>query len=236
MILGRTRYTFLSRMRRSEGIAPRVDQSDIKRLGASRSVVFEGSLSAALLAVILLFLFFPDIKPAKRIVAARQEVVTMEEIEHTRQEHKAPPPPRPAIPVEAPGDTEIEDIELASTELMPGQEVLPPPSLSAEDEEQYFVAVEDMPQIVGGTEALARVLQYPELAIRAGVQGRVFVLAYVDEKGRVTRTEVLKGIGAGCDEAAMEAVKKVTFIPGKQRGIPVKVKVSVPVIFRLRTS
>ncbi|MEP0821509.1 MAG: TonB family protein [Ignavibacterium sp.] len=223
-------------MRRPEGIAPRVRQSDRIRLGAPPKVVFEGSLSAALLLVIGVFLFFPDIKSTKRISVGTQEVVTIEEVEHTRQEHRAPPPPRPPIPVEAPGDADVEDVEIASTELMPTEEVAPPPPASADEDEQYFVVVEEMPRIVGGVEALARVLQYPELAIRAGVQGRVYVLAYVDETGRVTKTELIKGIGAGCDEAAMEAVKKVTFIPGRQRGLPVKVKVSVPVVFRLTTS
>jgi protein TonB len=47
---------------------------------------------------------------------------------------------------------------------------------------------------------------------------------------------LLKGIGAGCDEAAMAAVRKVRFTPGKQRGLPVKVKVSVPVLFRIRAA
>lgn len=223
-------------MRRPEGIAPRVQQNDRVRLGASSKVIFEASLSTALLVVIGIFLFFPDIKSTKKLSAGPQEVVSIEEIEQTRQEHRAPPPPRPPIPVEAPGDADVEDVEITSTELMPSGEVAPPPPASADEDEQYFVVVEEMPRIVGGIEALARVLQYPELAIRAGVQGRVYVQAFVDENGRVTRTEVIKGIGAGCDEAAMEAVKKITFIPGKQRGLPVKVKVSVPVVFRLTTS
>ncbi len=93
-----------------------------------------------------------------------------------------------------------------------------------------------MPQIIGGVEALMRVLEYPEIALRAQVQGRVFILAFVNEKGDVTKTELLKGIGAGCDEAALSAVKKIRFIPGKQRGLPVKVKVSVPVVFRIRAA
>jgi len=117
------------------------------------------------------------------------------------------------------------------------EDVAPPPPQTAEgDEEYYFVAVEEMPQVIGGVEAIVRVLQYPEIAIRAQVQGKVYVLAYVDETGVVTKTELLKGIGAGCDEAALTAVKKVKFIPGKQRGVAVKVKVSVPVIFRIRAA
>jgi len=237
MILERSRYGFLSRMRKPEGIAPKVRQDRQKRLGASPRTVFEGSLSASLTIVILLFLFFPDVKPAQGIRASGQEIVTIEEVEHTRQITKAPPPPRPAIPIEAPSDEVLEDVDLTSSELDISEEVAPPPPQSAGDEdEHYFVAVEDMPQIIGGVEALVRVLEYPEIALRAQVQGRVYVLAYVNEKGDVTKTELLKGIGAGCDEAALSAVRKIRFVPGKQRGLPVKVKVSVPVLFRIRAA
>ena len=68
---------------------------------------------------------------------------------------------------------------------------------------------------------------------RAGIEGKVYVLAYVNEEGTVTKTEILKGIGGGCDEAAEYAVKHTKFSPGKQRGKPVKVKVMVPVVFKL---
>jgi protein TonB len=227
MILERTRYGFLSRMRRPEGIAPPVATSISKRLGASPTVVFEASLSISLSIMILVFMFFPNVKPGIKIAANVQELVSIEEIEHTRQ----------PIPIEAPADELLEDVELASSELDVMEEVAPPPPQSSdEDEDSYFVAVEDMPQIIGGVEAVARVLQYPDIALRAHVQGRVYILAYVNESGDVTKTEVLKGIGAGCDEAAREAVMKVKFIPGKQRGLPVRVKVSVPVIFRIRAT
>lgn len=236
MILEHARYGFLSRMRKPEGIAPKVAQDELKRLGASPSTVFEGSLSASLSIIILFFLFFPDVKPAQKFQTRGQEIVTIEEVEHTRQITKAPPPPRPAIPIEAPSDEVLEDVELTSSELDLAEEVAPPPPQSADEDEQYFVAVEDMPQIIGGVEALMRVLEYPEIALRANVQGRVYVLAFVNEKGDVTKTELLKGIGAGCDEAALDAVHKIRFIPGKQRGLPVKVKVSVPVVFRIRSA
>jgi protein TonB len=237
MILEHTRYGFMSRMRKPEGIAPRVTQDEVKLLGTTSGTVFEGSLSVSLIITICFFLFFPDVKPAEKIHAGSKEMVTIEEVEHTRQVTKAPPPPRPAIPIEAPADEILEDVDLTSSELDIAEDVAPPPPQSSGDEdEQYFVAVEDMPEIIGGIEALVRVLEYPEIALRAQVQGRVFVLAFVNEKGEVTKTELLKGIGAGCDEAALTAVRKVRFIPGKQRGLPVKVKVSVQVLFRIRAA
>ncbi|MBU2444613.1 MAG: energy transducer TonB, partial [Bacteroidetes bacterium] len=103
-----------------------------------------------------------------------------------------------------------------------------------EDEVTYFEVVEDMPEPIGGILAIQQKITYPEIAKRAGVEGKVYILAYVNEKGEVTKTEVLKGIGAGCDEAAEKAIKDTKFKPGKQRGKPVKVKVAVPVVFTLK--
>ncbi|MEX2090159.1 MAG: energy transducer TonB, partial [Bacteroidota bacterium] len=74
------------------------------------------------------------------------------------------------------------------------------------------------------------------MAVRAGIQGRVFVLAFVNEVGHVVKAEVQKGIGGGCDEAAVKAVMESKFHPGKQRGKAVKVRVSIPVRFSLSTS
>jgi len=113
----------------------------------------------------------------------------------------------------------------------------PPPLPRSDDDdhdEQYFVAVEEMPQLIGGIESIMEHLHYPELARRAGVEGIVYVMAYVDKEGIVQRVEIARGIGAGLDEAAMEAVMQVRFIPGKQRGQPRRVRVTIPVRFSLR--
>ena len=91
-----------------------------------------------------------------------------------------------------------------------------------------------MPEPIGGIGAIQRKIVYPEIARRAGVQGKVFVNAYVDEVGNVVKVELIKGIGAGCDEAAMDAVLATKFKPGKQRGKPVKVRVTVPIRFKLQ--
>ncbi len=93
--------------------------------------------------------------------------------------------------------------------------------------------VEELPQIIGGMEELQKYLVYPQLALRAGLEGTVFVQAYVDERGRVQKTEVIRGLGVGLDEAAQRAVEKLKFIPGRQRGKPRKVLVSIPVKFRI---
>lgn len=104
----------------------------------------------------------------------------------------------------------------------------PPPSTDV------FVVVEQMPELIGGLAAIQRQITYPDLARKAGIEGRVIVQFIVDETGQVTSAEVVRGIGGGCDEEALRAVRSVRFKPGIQRGQPVKVKMSVPVTFRLQ--
>ena len=97
----------------------------------------------------------------------------------------------------------------------------------------YFVAVEQMPEPIGGIKAIQENVRYPEIAKRAGIEGRVYVKAYIDENGNVAGTEVVKGVGAGIDEAAQDAILKTKFKPGMQRGKNVKVQVMIPIQFKL---
>jgi len=205
--------------------APKAD------LRLSYKKALESSLAAALLVAIVTLRLLPVYNDESRIIPHAQEIVQLEDIEQTRQEQLPPPPPRPAIPIEVPADETLEDVTIASTELDLAQE-LPPPHVGW-NEEGFFVSVEEMPQIIGGMEEVLKHLVYPDLALRANVSGTVFVLVYVDEKGNVVKTEVAKGIGAGCDEAAQRAIEQVKFTPGKQRGKPLKVRVMIPMTFQI---
>lgn len=98
---------------------------------------------------------------------------------------------------------------------------------------EYFDKVEEMPFPIGGIKAIQKNIVYPETAKNVGIQGRVFVEAFIDEEGNVTRSEIIKGIGGGCDQAALAAVNKVKFTPGIKDGKPVKVRVSIPIMFKL---
>ncbi|MBI1930908.1 MAG: energy transducer TonB [Ignavibacteriales bacterium] len=199
--------------------------------------VFEISLIAALLLLILSFKYFPRFEGKSLAVEAPQELVEVEDVDITKQETAPPPPPKPPIPIEAPSDNDLEDIEIEDTEIDITDEVAaPPPPVKEEAEEvpvEFFVAVEEMPEPIGGIQGIQEKIVYPEIAKRAGVQGRVYIKAFVDEAGVVHKAEVIKGIGAGCDEAAVDAVMKTKFKPGKQRGKPVRVQVSIPILFKL---
>ncbi len=195
---------------------------------------FEIGLIISLALMIVAFKFFPDLQGPKLVLQASQELVDVEDIDVTKQENRPPPPPKPLIPIEAPSDEALDDVTIQSTEVDMTKEVAPPPPKQEEDEETYFIAVEDLPEPIGGIGAIQSLVVYPEIARRAGVEGTVYVEAFVDESGAVTRTEIKKGIGAGCDEAASSAVMKAKFKPGKQRGKAVKVRMSIPVRFRLQ--
>ena len=76
---------------------------------------------------------------------------------------------------------------------------------------------------------------YPEEAQEAGIEGMVIIQAFVDEQGHVKETIVLKGIpNSGLDEAAIDAIKAVTFAPAKQKDEAVGVWISLPVNFKLK--
>lgn len=201
----------------------------------------EVSLIIALMLTIIAFKYFPDNEAEEVYFEEEQELVKIEEVAVTKQENRPPPPPRPLVPIEAPTDDVLDDIEIAETDLDVNEEIAaPPPPPAAEKKEEvheepvFFVAVEEMPEPIGGIKAIQDNIVYPDLAKKANVQGRVYVKAYVDEQGNVSKVELIKGIGAGCDEAGMDAVKKTKFKPGKQRGKPVKVQVAIPIIFKLQ--
>ena len=99
---------------------------------------------------------------------------------------------------------------------------------------EYLAFAEEMPQPVGGLPSIYQLITYPEVAKKAGVEGKVYVLAFINEDGDVDDVKVVKGIGGGCDEATIEAVKKTKFIPGKLGGKPAKVKMSLQIQFKLK--
>jgi protein TonB len=106
--------------------------------------------------------------------------------------------------------------------------------LTAPDEQEVFAVVEQAPKLKGGYASLLNAIQYPEEARLKNIEGRVFVQFIIDTEGKVRTPEVIRGIGYGCDEAALEAVKQLEFEPGVQRGRTVNVRYSLPIVFKLQ--
>lgn len=103
---------------------------------------------------------------------------------------------------------------------------------------EFKTSLQEMPKYPGGndklmSDLLSRIV-YPESAKRAGVQGKVLVAVFVDETGSVVSAEVLKDVGAGLGEAALDAVKDLQFIPGKENGKPAKARMVMPFSFKLQ--
>lgn len=98
---------------------------------------------------------------------------------------------------------------------------------------EYLAFCDQMPEPIGGLPAIYQLIEYPELAKREGVQGKVYALAFINENGGVDDVKIIKGIGAGCDEATINAIKKSKFTVGKTAGNPAKVKLSLQIQFKL---
>lgn len=102
---------------------------------------------------------------------------------------------------------------------------------------EYAEQMPEMPTGGGGSAIVAAVqknLVYPEAAKEAKVEGRVFVKFVIRADGVVRDVQVGKGLGSGCDEAAVAAVRQLPiFKPGKQNGCPVAVAYTLPVTFKL---
>lgn len=197
-----------------------------------------GTITTLLIFIVMFRVNF-DIDRDINFTVAEQEIVEIEEIIQTEQIETPPPPPRPPVPVEVPNDAIVDDdiLDLGFELDLDGPLEMPPPpppgTNEEEEEPEIFVVVERMPELIGGLAQLQSKIVYPEIARLAGIEGRVMVQFVIDEQGRVHDPVVLRGIGGGCDEAAIEAVKRARFTPGMQRGAPVKVRYTLPVTFRL---
>lgn len=99
--------------------------------------------------------------------------------------------------------------------------------------------VETMPTYVGGLEEfykfVGKNLKYPAQARRIGVEGKVFVYFVVDKDGSLSDIKIARGIGAGCDEEVLRIINmSPKWNAGMQRGVPVKVRMMMPITFKLQ--
>ena len=106
------------------------------------------------------------------------------------------------------------------------------------DTGQVFRVVEKMPEYSGGINALMHYLatniKYPAEARKAKVQGRVYVNFIIEKNGSISHVKVLKGIGHGCDKESVKVVENMPrWIPGYQKGKPVRVEYNLPIKFSL---
>jgi periplasmic protein TonB len=213
----------------------KTDKADLGRL---YTLFAEVGMILSLTLLVVAFRLDIRIEGASTDLLAEQPLIRAEEVAQTAQPETPPPPPRPLIPVVVPDEDILEDeiIRLDSGLDLGGPiaPLPPPPEPPREAEPEVFVIVEQMPELYGGLASIHSQIRYPELARKAGVEGRVIVQFVVDERGSVQNPVVVRGIGAGCDEEALKAVSDARFAPGRQRGEAVRVSMSLPITFRLK--
>jgi len=104
---------------------------------------------------------------------------------------------------------------------------------------EVFTIVEESAMPPGGYaafyERMSSTLKYPAQAKKEGIEGKVYVQFIVDKTGKLTDYKVMKGIGAGCDAAAIAAFEQLneTWSAPTQRGVAVKQRIILPITFKL---
>ncbi len=165
-------------------------------------------------------------------------------------EQPPPPPPKEVVTpliVEVSDEEIIEDIDIELDVEMTEETAVEQHNIDftmdgpvEEEVEEVFTIVETYPAPVGGMQAfysfVAENIEYPSQARRLDIQGVVFVKFVVEKDGSITDISVIKGIGAGCDEEAIRVLSLApAWSPGKQRGRNVRVQMTVPIRFILKT-
>ena len=184
---------------------------------------------SSMLLLIFTFLIYPRYLGLIDLEDIELQEIIIENIPQTQQFERPPPPARTSVPVESEDEDIADDLTIEETGLdnFEAWDAPPPPP---EGPRVKFIPYDDPPQ------PLSRIRPvYPEIAQEAGIEGTVVVQVFVDKKGRVKDTVILKGIpNTGLDEAAISAIRKTRFRPAKQRERPVGVWISIPVNFRLK--
>ena len=187
-----------------------------------------------LLSVFILiaaFLVFPRFLAEDENLQLQEIVIEQIDIPQTRHADSPPPPSRPSVPIESESEDLDEDITIAETELEDFEawgDAPPPPTNTGP--RVRFIPYDDPPVARSPINPV-----YPEIAQEAGIEGTVTVQAFINAKGIVEETIILKGVpNTGLDEAAAKAIKNTRFKPAKQRDRPVGVWISIPVHFTLK--
>ena len=109
----------------------------------------------------------------------------------------------------------------------------------AKKNQKVFDIVEQMPEYPGGQAALfefiSKNVKYPEDAVKKKVEGKVFVTFVVDTDGKITDVSLLRKVFPSLDAEAIRVISAMpNWIPGRQKGQAVRVKYTVPIMFRLK--
>ena len=171
------------------------------------------------------------------------------EIPLTRQPEVTPPPPPQVTPINdvltiIDDDDTAEETNFASSEDTGADVVIKHIPVTVDEEvvveDDIFVIVEENPQFpdggtVGLLQYLGKNIKYPTIPQENGTQGRVTVQFVVNKDGSIVDVKVIRGVDPYLDKEAVRVISTMPkWIPGKQRGVPVRCKFTVPVTFKLQ--
>ena len=177
-------------------------------------------------------------------VVFEEEIIPITEQEQPKQ---APPPPEAPKVEEVleimDNDSKVEESTIqASDDTQTAVEIKYTPVEVEEEEveeQQIFQVVEEMPEFPGGMgecmKWLGKNIKYPTISQENGVQGRVIIQFVVNKDGSIVDAQVARGVDPYLDKEALRVVGQMPkWKPGKQRGKEVRVKYTLPVVFRLQ--
>ncbi|MDD2328184.1 MAG: energy transducer TonB [bacterium] len=231
-----------------------MDKDEVKKSPKANLEVHRNTyfLMGCVVGLSLLFFAFEWSTQTRKLDEAVivQDVLAEEEIEITRREPTPPPPPPPPEP-ETPEIIEVVEEEVETTLDIKTEDdqsqrqlqtyVPPPPPKPKQEEvtEEIFVVVENQPEFPGGNAAMMKFLsdniKYPVIAQENGIQGRVICNFVVERDGSITDVQVVRGVDPSLDREAVRVIQQMPrWTPGKQRGQAVRVRFTLPVVFRLQ--
>ena len=183
-----------------------------------------------ILSISLLFYLFPRfLGEAEKITTSFQEEIETFDIPQTEQIKIPEPPARPSVPIASEDEFFDEDITIEDTDLEDFEDWVAPSSEGGPEDK--FIPYDQAPR---PKIPLGDLIIYPELAREAGIEGKIFVRAFINTKGIVTATKIVKGLpNTGLDEAALNAIKKSRWYPARQRDKKVGIWLTIPVDFSL---
>ena len=181
---------------------------------------------------VALFGIFPSFEADAYVKSEDPVIIQLEEIPETKQERRPPPPTRPVVPIatDNPDLPEDTDLDLDLDDLAPPpplEDLLEEVELEEEEEIVELWRVEKQP-----TPTKRVVPEYPDIARKANITGKVFVTALIGKDGKVKQIGKITGSDV-FHEAAKAAAQKWEFEPAMQNDKPVKVWVSLPFTFKL---
>ena len=197
--------------------------------------VFRTSMAIAFILHVGIGIMFPTFTSGTRKIERKTIVIENVDIPETRQIHRAPPPPRPSIPIATESEDVPDDVTIETTDLdfdKVDLHVPPPPGENTVIEEpeeeilEYFM-VEEKPVIIKQVAP-----EYPKVALKAGIEGTVHLKVLVGKDGKVEQATAVKGKEI-FQKPALQAVYQYLFKPARQNDRPVKVYLVMPIRFRI---